>query len=78
LTTLNVKNPEDTNPDDVPSKTWNNSQVCLTLKPGLFLRSQHDGLLCSNGGPDSLRQMGSDKMRCVRRVTNQVPSSSIR
>jgi hypothetical protein len=78
LMTLNVKNPEDNNPDDVPSKTWNNSQAWLTLKPGLFLRRQHDGLLCSNGGPDSLRQMGSDKMRCVRRVTNQVPSSSIR
>jgi hypothetical protein len=77
LMTLNFT-PGDNNLDDVLSKTWNDIQVWLTLKPGPFLRMRHDGLLCSNGGPDSLRQMGSDKLRCVRRVTNQVPSSSIR
>jgi hypothetical protein len=77
LMTLNFT-PGDNNLDDVLSKTWNDTQVWLTLKPGLFLGRRHDGLLCSDDGPDSLRQMGSDKLRCVRRVTNSVPSSSIR
>ena len=71
--------PWDNNPDDVLSKTWNDTtQVWLTLETDLFLRRQHDGLLCSDGGPDSLRQMGGDKMQCVRRVTNQVPSPLVR
>jgi hypothetical protein len=54
--------PWDNNPDDVISKTRNDTtQVWLTLETDLFLRWQHDGLLCPDGGPDSLRQMGSDK-----------------